>query len=83
MLERKDEKIPNMCRDYIHGLVCAYRERYADIMQGLSEEGIEFNAPDGTKESLKLVDIWFLKNVQINCKHYRNPYQIKEEMRGY
>lgn len=83
MLERKDEKIPNMCRDCIHGLVCAYRERYADIMQGLSEEDIEFNAPDGTKESLKLVDIWFLKNVQINCKHYRNPYQIKEEMRGY
>ncbi len=83
MVERKEQKIPIMCEGCTHWAVCAYRERYADIVQGLSEVDIEFNPPDGTKKSLKLDDIWFIKNVQINCKHYRNPYQIKEELRGW
>lgn len=80
MVEREDQKIPNMCESCIHLMVCAYRERYADIMQALSEVDIELNPPDGTKKSLKLDDIWFLKNIQINCKYYRNPYQIKERI---
>lgn len=39
----------------------------------------------GRKDKKIPIDIWFIKNVQINCKHYRNPYQIKikEELRGW
>lgn len=39
----------------------------------------------GRKDEKIPIDIWFIKNVQINCKHYRNPYRIKikEELRGW